>query len=80
VRHRTVDAHDVTGLERREGRIAADRKWRRQEWAQAGVGGASALDRVDELWHPKATIDEAQEEIQVGDKLADRQRSSHHTL
>ena len=52
--------------------LAGERWGRSQEWTQPRVGSGATLDGVDHLGHPKATVDEAQIEFQVGNEGSHR--------
>jgi hypothetical protein len=67
-RRRLLESGDVTGPEGGPRRLAGERRWGSQEGTQPRVGGGAALDGVDHLGHPKATVDEAQIEFQIGDE------------
>ena len=67
-RHWLPHADEVAGTEGGTRWLAGERWWGSQEWPDPHVGSGAALDGVDHLGHPKATVDEAQIELQVGDE------------
>src|SRR5262249_51018277 len=73
-------ARNVTGLERRESRLASDGPSGREQRANPLVRGRPALQRVDELGNPVAAIHEPEKQLEIGNESSDRHRPHEHAF
>ena len=68
------------GLKEAKGGSPATVESRRQHGLEPRVGGAAALDRIDELRDAEAALDEADEQRQVSDEGADAHGAVDHAF